>query len=96
MEFLDVLRKTELLNSNDKTPKNADAIIKKNEAQAVDTLDKLKEDERKLHESYAFVTKLAKNDDKESSPTTLAQETTLKDPSIDDQLAQLMTQVQLL
>lgn len=93
MEFLDVLRKTELLNSNDKTPKNADAIIKKNEAQAVDTLDKLKEDERKLHESYAFVTKLAKNDNKE---TTLAQETTLKDRSIDDQLAQLMTQVQLL
>ena len=93
MEFLDVLRKTELLNSNDKTPKNADAIIKKNEAQAVDTLDKLKEDERKLHESYAFVTKLAKNDNKE---TTLAQETTLKDRSIDDQLAQLMTQVQVL
>ena len=46
-----------------------------------------------MHESYAFVTKLAKNDNKE---TTLAQETTLKDPSIDDQLAQLMTQVQVL
>ena len=55
MDFLDVLKSTDLLKSSDKTPKNSDKLQKKNAEKAQELLDMLKEDEDKLHEANDFV-----------------------------------------